>query len=152
METRLAISYIDEPESQIALLDETTTSLQFRRTDLLKSVKTHKAILAPVRRLPSEILGEIFLFVLSATFRLSTVAKPPMTQHAPWLFTRICRHWSAVALTTPALWSIFLLDLDQDFVDPNRAVHTGAVSLTKLCLERSGRNVPLNVHILQGET
>ncbi|KAJ7879010.1 hypothetical protein B0H14DRAFT_2566955 [Mycena olivaceomarginata] len=139
-ESDIANSYIDELESRIALLDEAIASLQLRRADLLQSVNTHKAILAPVRRLPSEILGEIFSLVVSATFQ---VQLPPTgkTLDAPWLFTRICRRWSAVALATPALWSTVFLHLDCDGTQ-------GSISLTNLCFQRSG-NLPLTINIVQ---
>jgi hypothetical protein len=57
MESSPIISYIEELESQIALLDEATAALQLRRADLLQSVKFHTSFLSPVRRLPPEILG-----------------------------------------------------------------------------------------------
>jgi hypothetical protein len=142
LEYSLAVSYIDELESQIGLLDETIASLQLRRADLLQSVKVHRAALSPIRRLPPEILGEIFSLVVRATFHSYTVEQTPLTQHAPWLFTRVCRHWSAVALSNSALWSTILRDHDRTEENP------GALPLTKLCLERSG-NVPLNVTIFQ---
>ncbi|KAJ7879017.1 hypothetical protein B0H14DRAFT_2710213 [Mycena olivaceomarginata] len=124
MEIHLATSYIDELESQIALLDESIKSLQLRRADLLKSMETPKAILAPVRRLPSEILGEIFSLMVRPMFL------PAKTENAPWLFTRVCRRWSAVALATPALWSRVTLELDPDVTE-------GSLSLTNLCFQRS---------------
>ncbi|KAJ7879033.1 hypothetical protein B0H14DRAFT_1622309, partial [Mycena olivaceomarginata] len=142
LEYSLAVSYIDELESQIGLLDETIASLQLRRADLLQSVKVHRAALSPIRRLPPEILGEIFSLVVRATFHSYTVEQTPLTQHAPWLFTRVCRYWSAVALSNSALWSMILRDHDCTEENP------GALPLTKLCLERSG-NVPLNVTIFQ---
>ncbi|KAJ7355821.1 hypothetical protein DFH08DRAFT_690668, partial [Mycena albidolilacea] len=140
-ESDIANSYIDELESRIVLLDETLASLKLRRADLLNSVNTHKALLAPVRRLPSEILGEIFSLVVSA-MKLQ-VHLPPIgkTLDAPWLFTRVCRRWSAVALATPALWSTVFLNLDCDGTQ-------GSISLTNLCFRRSG-NLPLTINIVQ---
>jgi hypothetical protein len=140
MESSPIISYIEELESQIALLDEATAALQLRRADLLQSVKFHKSFLSPVRRLPPEILGEIFSLVVHAGF--PDDRDLPVTQYAPWLFTRVCRHWSAVALANPSLWSMIYLNLD------DRRGELGAVSLTKLRLQRSG-NLPLTIRIVQ---
>ncbi|KAF8122343.1 hypothetical protein K438DRAFT_1745042 [Mycena galopus ATCC 62051] len=71
----LIISHIDELESQVAVIDEAIASLQLHRADLLKSVQTHKAIIAPVRRLPPEILGEIFALVMYATFHFGDISQ-----------------------------------------------------------------------------
>ncbi|KAJ7879032.1 hypothetical protein B0H14DRAFT_2436473 [Mycena olivaceomarginata] len=142
IEAGLTTSYIGELESQIVLLDEALASLQLRRADLVQSVKTHKPILSPIRRLPAEILGEIFSLVVHTTFHFGDISQvaPPVTRHAPWLFTRICRRWSDVALATPALWSLIFLDLD-------RVGGQDIVQLTNTCLHRSA-NVPLTVKIL----
>ncbi|KAF7341127.1 F-box domain-containing protein [Mycena venus] len=97
----------------------------------------------PIRRLPPETLGEIFSLVVHTTFHFGDISEviPPVTRNAPWLFTRVCRHWSAVALATPTLWSMIFVDLD-------RLGERGSVPLTNLCLQRSG-NVPLTVKIFQ---
>ncbi|KAK7039627.1 F-box domain-containing protein [Favolaschia claudopus] len=58
---------------------------------------------------------------------------------APWLFTRICRFWAAVALATPVLWSN--LDLHLDGMGRN-----GAIPLAQLQIQRS-QNIPLTVTI-----
>ncbi|KAJ6501880.1 hypothetical protein C8R45DRAFT_1091808 [Mycena sanguinolenta] len=130
-------AYIDELRSQVGMLDTAIASLQLRRSELQQSIKTHKAILSPIRRLPPEIIGEIFSLVVHATFCVHV--RPPVTEHAPWVFTRVCRHWSAVALATPALWSTIFVDLD-------RVGHGRELPLTKLCLARS-KSAPLTVHI-----
>ncbi|KAF7364018.1 hypothetical protein MSAN_01060500 [Mycena sanguinolenta] len=135
IESRHTISYIDELESQISMLDKATEPIQLRRAELMQTIKTYKAILSPIRCIPFEILGEIFYLVVWETFH--SYPRLPVTQHAPWLFTRVSRRWSAVALGTPKLWSMILVDEG----------YRGQLPLTELCLARS-RNVPLNVKIL----
>ncbi|KAJ7022138.1 hypothetical protein C8F04DRAFT_1012626 [Mycena alexandri] len=130
LESNMVTAYTDEVEAQIALVDRATAFLSQRRADLEESLKTAQAIRSPMRRLPPEILGEIFTFAgLDAGFLTF--------DSAPWLLTRICRHWSAVCLATPKLWSTLVLNLDGP--EP-----PGMVALTKLHLQRSA-NVPLSV-------
>ncbi|KAJ6480712.1 hypothetical protein C8R47DRAFT_1218566 [Mycena vitilis] len=114
-------------------------SISRRRTELLQSMEAHKAVLSPIRRIPPEILGEIFSFIVHATFHFNDINRVtlPVSRHAPWLLTRVCRHWAAVALETPALWSMVFLYL------ASLGEH-GAVPMTELCLQRS-RSMPLNV-------
>ncbi|KAF7364049.1 F-box domain-containing protein [Mycena sanguinolenta] len=81
MELSHTMAYIDELESQVGMLDKAIASLQLRRSGLLQSIKIHKAILSPIRRLPLEILVEIFSLVVHATS--DSYAPLPVTQHAP---------------------------------------------------------------------
>lgn len=57
--------------------------------------------------IPPEILSEIFLYSLSP---IKEESRPDRTwflqpQFLPILLTRVCRHWRAVAHSTPRLWS-----------------------------------------------
>ncbi|KAJ7131070.1 hypothetical protein C8R44DRAFT_774355 [Mycena epipterygia] len=141
VEFSLATSHIEELEAQIVLLDEAMSFITGRRADLVRSLRRHKAIVSPIRHLPPEILGEIFFFAVRNMFHFGDISEVlgPMSHHAPWVLTRICRHWTAVALASPALWSMLFLDLD-------RVGERGSVPLTQLWLERSG-NIPLIVKI-----
>ncbi|KAJ7649066.1 hypothetical protein DFH06DRAFT_996807, partial [Mycena polygramma] len=139
IESQLTMGYIGELETQVASLDEAMASISRRRTELLQSVEAHKVVLSPIRRVPPEILGEIFSFIVHATFYFNDINRVKLlaSRHAPWLLARVCRHWSAVALATPSLWSMVSLDL------ASLGEH-GAVSMTELGLQRS-RSMPLNV-------
>lgn len=54
-------------------------------------------------RLPPEVLSEIFICSLEYEEWVEGLTVFP--NDAPFLFTRICRHWRSVALSTPRLWS-----------------------------------------------
>ncbi|KAJ7609125.1 hypothetical protein FB45DRAFT_712214, partial [Roridomyces roridus] len=61
-------------------------------------------ILSTLRRMPSEILAEIFLWTL-----------PPFAQNAnvnqsPWVLEQISGCWRAISLSTPSLWSAVCVD------------------------------------------
>ncbi|KAK7038284.1 F-box domain-containing protein [Favolaschia claudopus] len=64
-------------------------------------------------------------------------------RRTPWLLTRVCRYWSTVALSMPALWSC--LDLTLDCIGEN-----GTVPLTELQIQRS-QNMPLTLTIRDEE-
>ncbi|KAI5897242.1 uncharacterized protein SCHCODRAFT_02570852 [Schizophyllum commune H4-8] len=59
----------------------------------------NNAILSPVRRLPNEILAEIFLFYVVHDSPRFPRIRPDFT------FSRVCHRWRAVALGTTALWT-----------------------------------------------
>ncbi|KAJ7627844.1 hypothetical protein DFH06DRAFT_728234 [Mycena polygramma] len=105
IESQLTRAYIGELESQIALLRGAKGPSRRRRAELRQAVKTYKAVVSPIRRVPPEILGEIFSYLVPSHFSEIDQLEPVVIDHAPWSMTRVCRHWSAVALETPALWS-----------------------------------------------
>ncbi|KAK7031021.1 hypothetical protein VNI00_013811 [Paramarasmius palmivorus] len=81
-----------EPEERVRLLKEEIVQLQ-------GFIDSHRALLAPARRLPRDIIVEIFLHCLP-TDRLPARS----VKEAPLLLTTICRQWRDVALDTPRLW------------------------------------------------
>ncbi|TRM63782.1 hypothetical protein BD626DRAFT_568409 [Schizophyllum amplum] len=60
----------------------------------------NNALLSSIRRLPPEVLSEIFLHA-AADQRKMDLTKPGHHYH----FARVCHLWRFVALTTPALWT-----------------------------------------------
>ncbi|KAJ7732090.1 hypothetical protein B0H14DRAFT_3615866 [Mycena olivaceomarginata] len=61
-----------------------------------------KYALAPIRQIPNEILAAIFVCYAEIT-------RAPCTdvRGGVWILGHICRHWRAVVLSTPAVWSFF---------------------------------------------
>ncbi|PPQ95231.1 hypothetical protein CVT26_014921 [Gymnopilus dilepis] len=56
--------------------------------------------LAPIRRLPPEILSEIFRFCLP-----NTRFHRPSPSRAPLLLTQVCCSWRKICISTPSLWT-----------------------------------------------
>lgn len=85
-------------DDEIERVEETLASLRHNRTALQKLSDRHHNILNITRRLPIEILGEIFIYVQDASGGRSI--KP----------TQVCRQWREVAIATSKLWSHLSLD------------------------------------------
>ena len=66
--------------------------LWYLTRQLRNEIANSKSFVAPIRRLPFEILGELFLAYLA-------------TGGSPWELTRICKSWRHSAINTPRLWS-----------------------------------------------
>ncbi|KAJ6537793.1 hypothetical protein B0H19DRAFT_962061, partial [Mycena capillaripes] len=58
--------------------------------------------LAPIRRIPTEILSEIFLCYVDL---LGDKHECMDVKHGVWLLAHICSYWRVVALSTPELWT-----------------------------------------------
>ncbi|KAJ7452122.1 hypothetical protein B0H11DRAFT_2074381 [Mycena galericulata] len=74
--------------------------LSRQRAALRESVAAHLALVSPVRRLPLDILEEIFIACLP-TDHNSVMAE----SDAPLLLCHICSTWRSLALSTPQLWA-----------------------------------------------
>ena len=80
-------------EAEIELLKE-------KRNHIQKSIDTCNTILSPVRRLPLDILREIFYHCLP------TDRNPIMSAaEAPMLLTRVCGLWRSIAFSSPRIWA-----------------------------------------------
>ena len=106
-ETRQILNLLSQPLSELSRLDTEIDRLQAiiddlyeQRDKVKKFVDAHRALLSPARRLPPEIVGEIFVRCLPTTHNPAK-----STTEAPLLLGRICSVWRNISLFTPRLWS-----------------------------------------------
>ncbi|KAJ7785454.1 hypothetical protein B0H14DRAFT_2286260, partial [Mycena olivaceomarginata] len=99
-------SLLIEPTRRLKTLDDEITELQRPLTNSWGSATSlepmwtpHKALISPARRLPLDIVQEIFVACLP-THRNCVMS----ASEAPVLLGRICSSWRAISLTTPRLW------------------------------------------------
>ncbi|KAJ7658416.1 hypothetical protein B0H17DRAFT_955267, partial [Mycena rosella] len=85
---------------EIADLHKALAKLEEERDSLSDYVEAHKALLTPVRRLPLDILQEIFVACIP-THRNCVMS----AREAPILLGRICSSWRTISLSTPRLWA-----------------------------------------------
>jgi len=92
---------VDALDAQIDLLKATMDQLIADRDDLAERVRLYPAVLAPVRRIPQELICEIFSWTLPCTRKIGewTVDQPP------WYLGHVCSTWRAIAGAYPSLWS-----------------------------------------------
>ncbi|KAJ3812708.1 hypothetical protein F5876DRAFT_63760 [Lentinula aff. lateritia] len=87
-------------------------------------------------KLPPELISEIFIHCLTMPGPGLKGGYPFFLRcsNAPFLFSKVCRRWRTVALSTPALWTRFIVVLQR----------TSQAELIDCILERS-RLLPLHV-------
>jgi hypothetical protein len=66
-------------------------------------------ILSPLRRIPPELLDEIFWWTIESS-RRSALNYGKFDMIIPWVLTWVSSRWRAVALASPSLWSLVILD------------------------------------------
>jgi hypothetical protein len=67
---------------------------------------SHRSILSPLRRMPPELLLEIFLW----TGSYANEDFGANIRHCPWVLTHVCRQWRTLAIETSPLWSLIFID------------------------------------------
>lgn len=108
--------------------------LRSKRQTLNDACQHHKAFLAPIHRLPNEMLSEIF--IASIHHLKHKIYK---FRRAVILLTTICSHWRNVALLTPKLWSSICLTKFECTVRSD-------IELARTWLTRSG-GLPLSLQL-----
>jgi hypothetical protein len=110
---------LQEIEIEIQRLCELVETMKIKREAIQKRIDDHNIILSSVRRLPLDVLHEIFFHCLP------THRNPIMSSsESPVLLTRICSSWRAIALSSPRIWSKIHIPLPGD---PSSAVGYGTI-------------------------
>ncbi|KAJ7058057.1 von Willebrand factor type A domain-containing protein [Mycena amicta] len=95
---------ISELDGVIGNLHSALLTLQSRHATLVSELLQLQTALAPIRRLPPEILAEIFLYFQPYM--------PPIADERwsgiepPWMLGLVCRSWREIALGLGRLWSV----------------------------------------------
>ncbi|KAF7972276.1 hypothetical protein HWV62_18612 [Athelia sp. TMB] len=84
---------LSQLDNEIGRVEDILQGLRRKREALQRIYHGHENILNPTRRLPAEILREIFVQCQAMADGMSVRT------------ASVCRHWRAVAIATPSLWS-----------------------------------------------
>ncbi|KAJ6465210.1 hypothetical protein C8R47DRAFT_1155352 [Mycena vitilis] len=96
-------------------LEKAVTRLRTESTRLLEYSDICSSTLAPIRRLPPELLNNIFLLCSTPPRDLTSPGYAAeihrLTRHDLMQLAHVCAHWRALVLGTPAFWRIIDVDL-----------------------------------------
>ncbi|KAJ6471913.1 hypothetical protein C8R45DRAFT_1013533 [Mycena sanguinolenta] len=99
-------------DASLVSLDEEIVQLHLRleqleaERDRLSSYRARNStILSPLRRMPPEILAEVFSLTVP-----TTVIPQRSQRYAPWFLTHVSRRWREIAVSTSSLWSLVVID------------------------------------------
>ncbi|KAK6996907.1 hypothetical protein R3P38DRAFT_3287217 [Favolaschia claudopus] len=87
-------------EAELARLNSLIQDLTARRDRVQNYLASHKALISQARRLPQDILGEIFLACLPTGGNAAMSAR-----EAPLLLGHICSSWRAISFAQRRLWA-----------------------------------------------
>ncbi|KAK6996899.1 hypothetical protein R3P38DRAFT_3068324, partial [Favolaschia claudopus] len=87
-------------EMELVHLEAQIQALSVQRDRLKSYIDSHKALISQPRRIPQDIVEEIFLDCLPTAHNAVMDAR-----EAPLLLGRICSRWRSIALALPKLWA-----------------------------------------------
>ncbi|KAL0566837.1 hypothetical protein V5O48_015160 [Marasmius crinis-equi] len=143
---REAKADLDIYDRIICDLEDKITKVRAKRDSLQTYVARYSSLLSPVRRLPSEIIQEIFAFASVGIGRAGNM----LGVYSQWesramRISAICHRWRTIALDTPELWSCFAVQLQERARDPVELFLTRSKQVPlSLTIANSGANVPLD--------
>jgi hypothetical protein len=106
---------------ELARIDERICELSAARDRIKDYINSHRALISHPRRLPPDVVREIFVACLPTT--TNTVMS---VWEAPLVLCRICSAWRSIALSTPRLWAS--LHLPVNFVLNKKEQRMSAVT------------------------
>ncbi|KAJ6492464.1 hypothetical protein C8R47DRAFT_1120802 [Mycena vitilis] len=124
---------------EVSRLEALILDLSTQRQKKLEYIGAHEALMSPARRMPQDVMQEVFLACAPAQ-RNAVMS----TKDVPLLLTRICKSWRILALSTPALWASLHIPLEYilDMIGTQHPLDW---------LERSGR-APLSLTVIGART
>ncbi|KAJ6453101.1 hypothetical protein C8R45DRAFT_1193145 [Mycena sanguinolenta] len=124
-----------EGEPLISVLPAADSSVS-QLEDLKNKLSSLRIELVPHKKLPPELLAQIFLFCSRPT----EVVLPPKSNHPLLTLTRICRAWRELALHIPELWASISVTFTEEQSDVERII-----DLSSQWLSRAGNEYPLSI-------
>lgn len=111
-ETASAQNTVSGLEHTISRLQAQIESLSARKASLEKLKLDYMRLASPVRRLPAELLQEIFCHVPDDANRIFCFPRRAHSRHPVLVLAMVCSLWRQHAISTGFLWSSFSIDLD----------------------------------------
>ncbi|KAJ7508471.1 hypothetical protein B0H11DRAFT_1965208 [Mycena galericulata] len=134
-----------EVQENLSSVEAQICRLQDQQAALLQTIQFCDSILSPIRHVPPEILTHIFVLSLPSVWVAREVKWYDSLRGSPWALGQVSRHWRAVAMASPALWTSIIFKRTYEYA-PNSALEFAPCSLPMLetQLLRSS-NFPLHI-------
>ncbi|PPQ87236.1 hypothetical protein CVT25_004087 [Psilocybe cyanescens] len=127
-------------ELELQRLEQAILALKKDQERIHDFIKPYNTILAPIRRMPADILHEIFYHCLSShRFPIMDASE------APLLLTHICSSWRSIALSSPRLWAKVVISL----LTPPHTDPTSLNSTEELLIQKYERAVALRSEVIE---
>ncbi|THU77795.1 hypothetical protein K435DRAFT_846052 [Dendrothele bispora CBS 962.96] len=101
-------------DDEIQRLEADIVALRNQQQRIYRRIDRYRSLLAPIRKLPPEVLGRIFRLICIENSVAAEIDCPAVH------LSHVCAGWRDLALSTPSLWSRISIDLFQSEHDPSQ--------------------------------
>lgn len=101
-------------DSEIQLNRASLSRLIASRDSTIQAIEQQRLILSPIRRIPLEVLSEIFLKCLPPDQFIN-----PSPHSAPLLLSQICQSWRSLSFSMGRLWTSIRVELTKEGCSPH---------------------------------
>ncbi|THU75679.1 hypothetical protein K435DRAFT_706647, partial [Dendrothele bispora CBS 962.96] len=101
-------------DDEIRRLETDIVSLRNQQQRIYRQIDQYRSLLAPIRKLPPEVLGHIFHLICTENSATTEIDCPAVH------LSHVCAGWRDLARTTPSLWSRISINLFDPEHDPFR--------------------------------
>jgi len=139
-EAQASLHRIDQ---EISRLTASLRSLYQKRERLQDIALSYRAVLHPIRHVPHEVLGEIFLWCLNpsyATTRSRFIPDSLDSKNPPWVLAQVCRSWRTIAISDSRLWTSVGFTLRKPW-NPSSCQVSQPLYMLSLQLQRCGSHL-----------
>ncbi|KAJ7602707.1 hypothetical protein DFH06DRAFT_1397229 [Mycena polygramma] len=123
-------------DDEIACVSQQLEKLKQKRSSLSSYRAQNGSILSLLRRMPPEILGEIFMRTLPSPRRRKRI----QIADSPWVLTHVCQDWKKIALSIHSLWSSVIVSYL-----PETGAGTYSLAMVETQIARA-QNAKLKIH------
>ncbi|THU95029.1 hypothetical protein K435DRAFT_859958 [Dendrothele bispora CBS 962.96] len=127
-------------DDEIQKLQAEIISLRNRQQSIYRRIDRYRSLLAPIRKLPPEVLGRIFRLICTKNFASASEIDCPAVH-----LSHVCVGWRDLARTTPSLWSRISIDL---FYPQQDLFRVKSMLITCLALSNPS---PIFLHLTMSE-
>ncbi|KAJ7438938.1 hypothetical protein B0H11DRAFT_2103462 [Mycena galericulata] len=147
-------------DDEVARLKDRMNALLVDRSILQRQYNGCHSLLAPIRRLPSEILGEIFAVNSAALWDADIGTSGPrmmdrLVQRPLMNLSQVCARWRAIVMGTPSFWTQIQLDglllRTHTTLSRTHPLADQAMKFLQSTLQRGG-DLPLTVRVTNDTT
>jgi hypothetical protein len=137
---------LERLKTEIERLESILVALRKGQEELDTATEEFRTALCPcpIRKLPTELLSEIFRLAFPNRYPNRVRSDGP-SHFKPLILARTCTHWRSIAFGTPSLWSEIRISVSFDYEDDDPRIIACERTIT-FVLERS-RDHPLSLVI-----
>ncbi|PBK79495.1 hypothetical protein ARMGADRAFT_133825 [Armillaria gallica] len=139
-------------DALLSRIDVIRSEVQSHRDAVHKAMVVYSSMLAPIRRLPVDVLRTVFHEIQGSQWRntTQTVRETLAFSQGPWTLSHVCCAWRDIILSYPQLWSHIVLCIRFPVIVAGLRLHHTLAALKAMILR--SEQCPLDIVFNRNDT